>query len=317
MLDLRRLQMLHRFSVCGSISAAAASLGYSPSAISQQLSALEHETGAVLLERTARSASLTDAGRLLAERAAAILAVAESAESDLAAQTGEVAGPLVVSTVPSLATLVAAALVGVQRPHPELDLVMRQIAAEQAPVAVGDHLSDLAVVDDWTSAPDDPPVGLTRRRLATEPVVLAVPAGHALTDRTRPLGGPDLARAVSEMIWLCAPPGHASRTAGDQRLADIGAVPGRLWEFEGLDTIADLVADGTGGAFLPASVARAHDHRPGRLVSIPLTPRFVRQVYAITRTSTVSRPAVVLCRTAIAEHLRATLGGPNHRAGSA
>lgn len=310
MLDLRRLQLLHRFSVCGSIAATAVSLGYSPSAVSQQLSALEHQTGAVLLERTARSASLTAAGRLLADRAADILTATEAAETELAAQRGSLRGALVVSTVPSLATTVAAGLVEVQRPHPELDLVMNQVAAEQAPDAVLAHLSDLAIVDDWRPRPPGPAVGLARRPIATEPVVLAVPVGHplALAARSRPLGGRELAHAVAELIWLCAPPGNASRTAGDRRLDDVGAVPLRLWEFEGLATLAELVAGGAGCAFLPASVVNAQP--PGQISSIELAPRWRRHVYGISRTSAAASPAIGRCLDAVTARLRRPQAGP-------
>lgn len=314
MLDLRRLEILHRFSILGSITATATSLGYSASAISQQLSTLEHETGAVLLERTARSAALTDAGRLLAAHADGLLAAAEEAESALAVQLGAVRGKLVVSTIPSVALAVAAALAEVQRRHPDLEIAMRETLFEPAVTAVANHVADIAVTDDWASRPGPAPAGLTRRSFETEPVVLAVAADHPLADLAdlaggagpgdhgRPLTGREFAAAVVDMTWLCAPAGHASRTAGDRRLADLGAVPRRRWEFEGLTTIADLVADGSGCALLPRSIA---DAQPGdRLRSIALTPRMVRHTQALIRTSTLPAPAVALCLDAIGEHLR-------------
>ena len=85
MLDTHRLKLLREFAERGTIAATAAALGYSPSAVSQQLAALEREAGAVLIDSTARSAELTDAGRRLVEHAERILAMVESAESDLSA----------------------------------------------------------------------------------------------------------------------------------------------------------------------------------------------------------------------------------------
>jgi DNA-binding transcriptional LysR family regulator len=79
MLDLRRLSLLQRFAALGSINATAAEVGYSPSAVSQQLATLEREAGIALIERTAQSANLTDAGRELAEQAAEILSAVETA----------------------------------------------------------------------------------------------------------------------------------------------------------------------------------------------------------------------------------------------
>src|SRR6266542_2712682 len=66
MLDSHRLRLLKEFAERGTIVAAAAALGYTPSAVSQQLARLEREAGVTLLDRTARAAELTDAGRRLA-----------------------------------------------------------------------------------------------------------------------------------------------------------------------------------------------------------------------------------------------------------
>src|SRR5204862_3561870 len=66
MLDLHRLRLLQEFAARGSIARTAAVLGYTPSAVSQQLAALEREAGTALLDRSARRAELTDAGRRLA-----------------------------------------------------------------------------------------------------------------------------------------------------------------------------------------------------------------------------------------------------------
>ena len=85
MLDLHRLRLLREFADRGTIAATAAALGYTPSAVSQQLSALEREAGAALLDRAARSVELTDVGRQLAVHAEIILAQVEAAEADLSA----------------------------------------------------------------------------------------------------------------------------------------------------------------------------------------------------------------------------------------
>ena len=93
MLDLHRLRLLKEFAGRGTIAATAAALGYTPSAVSQQLAALEREAGVILLDRTARSAELTDAGVRLAGHAERILAQVEEAEADLSAQEREPSRP--------------------------------------------------------------------------------------------------------------------------------------------------------------------------------------------------------------------------------
>ncbi len=86
MLDQHRLRLLTDFAARGSIAGTAAFLGCTPSAVSQQLAVLEREAGIALLDRSARRAELTDAGRRLAGHAERILAMVEEAETDLSSR---------------------------------------------------------------------------------------------------------------------------------------------------------------------------------------------------------------------------------------
>src|SRR3954463_1143605 len=88
MLDVRRMRVLREVAVRGSFSAAAEALSFTQSAVSQQIAALERETGAVLVERSARGVRLTDAGRPPARHTDAILARLSEAESELEAIAG-------------------------------------------------------------------------------------------------------------------------------------------------------------------------------------------------------------------------------------
>ena len=127
MLDTHRLRLLREFAERGTIAATAAALGYTPSAVSQQLAALEREAGTVLLDRTARAAELTDAGRRLAEHAERILAMIEAAEADLS-DAGPV-GRVTVAAFPTAAVAFGPALVRRVRAHPGLTLLLRRDAA--------------------------------------------------------------------------------------------------------------------------------------------------------------------------------------------
>src|SRR3954468_4845075 len=91
-LDLRRLRLLRELEERGTLWAVAAALGYSPSAVSQQLAVLEKEVGVRLLEKAGRGVNLTDAGRLLSHHARVLLSAVEADVADLAARTGEVRG---------------------------------------------------------------------------------------------------------------------------------------------------------------------------------------------------------------------------------
>src|SRR5918998_5790327 len=92
MLDVRRLRLLRELHERGTIAAVADALQFTPSAVSQQLAALEREAGLPLLERAGRGVRLTDAALVLVRHAEALLARAEVAQADLAAAAGSVAG---------------------------------------------------------------------------------------------------------------------------------------------------------------------------------------------------------------------------------
>ena len=148
MLDTHRLRLLREFAERGTIAAAAAALGYTPSAVSQQLAALEREAGAVLLDRTARAAELTDAGRRLADHAGRILAMIEAAEADLSA-----AGPtgrVTVTAFPTAAVAFGPALVRRVRAHPGLTLLLRETQREEGLRLVRTGEADVALVADWS-----------------------------------------------------------------------------------------------------------------------------------------------------------------------
>ena len=92
MLDVRKLRVLRELSARGTIAATAEALSFTPSAISQQLSALERETGVELLAREGRRLTLTEPARRLVARTDEVLAALEAAEADLEASVGEVRG---------------------------------------------------------------------------------------------------------------------------------------------------------------------------------------------------------------------------------
>src|ERR1700690_2461177 len=178
MLDLHRLRLLKEFAARGSIVATATSLGYTPSAVSQQLAALEREAGVALLDRTARRAELTDSGRRLAAHAERILALVEEAEADLSGR--EPSGRVAVTAFPTAAVAFAPALARAIRAHPGLTLLLRQAAAGEGLRQVRTGEADIALTDDWSGrAPGTDRGSLRFRHLIDDPLVLVVPRGHA------------------------------------------------------------------------------------------------------------------------------------------
>src|SRR6202166_1937546 len=100
MLNVARLRVLKEVAYRGSLSGAAEALSYSQSAVSQQIAALEAETGRALLERHPRGVSLTAAGQTLVGHAEGILAGLEAAEASLSAIAGLRGGRLRVGSLP-------------------------------------------------------------------------------------------------------------------------------------------------------------------------------------------------------------------------
>jgi DNA-binding transcriptional LysR family regulator len=301
MLDTHRLRLLREFAERGTIAATAAALGYTPSAVSQQLAALERESGAVLLDRTARTAELTDAGRRLVEHAERILAMVEAAEADLssAGPTGRVT----VTAFPTAAVAFGPALVRRVRAHPGLSLLLRETDREEGLRLVRSGEVDVALIADWSGRLTRPGPGQASRdeetgvlrfyRLLRDPVVLVLPRGHPFADPAKPVDLDELA----DEPWLAAPIGEPSRQAVDRLLVGAGGMPPAPWEFEGLSTILSLVARGIGIAALPRLTLAAGDRRVA-VRELPGTAQ-ARDVCAVARASSVRRPSVAVILSAL------------------
>jgi DNA-binding transcriptional LysR family regulator len=287
MLDLHRLRLLKEFAARGSIAGTAAALGYTASAVSQQLASLEREAGAALLDRTARRAELTDTGRRLADYAERILALVEEAEADVSARAQDPSGRVVVSAFPSAAVAFAPDLANRLRAYPDLTLLLRQAAGEVGLRQVRSGEVDVAIVDDWTgrlAVTGD--AMLSYYHLVSDPLVLVVPLSHPAAATTGPAGLSDL----RDEAWMAAPEGEPSRRAVDRLLTEAGAASPVPWEFEGLGTILSLVARGIGVAIVPHLVLTAGE---SRIAARPLAGTGTkREVYAVARTASVRRPAV-------------------------
>ncbi|MER6626017.1 LysR family transcriptional regulator [Streptomyces sp. NPDC000931] len=299
MLDLRRLQLLREFSTRGTIAATAHALGYTPSAVSQQLATLERETGVALLDRSPRGAELTDAGQLLVNQAEEILALVEAAESVLAEQSNIALGVVTVTAFPTAAVAFAPLLAPPLRGYEGMQLVLRQTLLATGTQKVRSREVDIALVDDWTGQHPGrgPDSGLRHVHLLRDPMVLAVPEGHRLAD-------PEVPLVLDQMLgesWIVAPEGERSRHGTEKLFAEVGGLPAATWEFEGLGTILSLVSRGIGIAAVPAL---AMVGAPAGLVyrRFPSSPE--RHVYAVLRPASLRRPAVQVTLSALRDAAR-------------
>jgi DNA-binding transcriptional LysR family regulator len=133
MLDVTRLRVLVAVARHGSVTAAAHALNYAQPSVSHHLARLEAETGTKLITKAGRGVRLTDAGRLLAERASEIIGRLDAAENELAAYSGLRAGRLRLAAFPSaLGTIVPAAAAMLHGKHPSVDLRLTEAEPPEA-----------------------------------------------------------------------------------------------------------------------------------------------------------------------------------------
>ena len=184
MLDLRRLRLLRELHERGTIAAVADALQFTPSAVSQQLAALEREAGVKLLVRSGRGVRLTDPALVLVEHAEALLERAAVAESDLAAAAGSVAGRARVAAFQSVAVRLAVpAFKALARDAPRLRCELLDAEPEDALPALSLGDVDLVLGDEWQHQPVTMPPGLERHDLFDDPVHLVLPARHRAARR--------------------------------------------------------------------------------------------------------------------------------------
>jgi DNA-binding transcriptional LysR family regulator len=133
MLDVTRLRVLVAVARHGSVTAAAHALNYAQPSVSHHLSRLEAETGTKLVQRAGRGIRLTDAGRLLAERAVEVIGRLDAAENELVVFAGLRAGRLRLAAFPSaLGTIVPTAAAILHDRHPGFDLRLTEAEPPEA-----------------------------------------------------------------------------------------------------------------------------------------------------------------------------------------
>jgi DNA-binding transcriptional LysR family regulator len=284
-MDVQRLRVLRELADRGSVTAVAAALSFTPSAISQQLRALAAEVGMPLTEPAGRGLRLTDAGRALAREADTVLAALARAEAAVDGLRTVPRGQVRMAIFPSGARMLLAGLLRRTAELPGVDLRCRDVDMTPAdvPVLAADH--DLVVThrDERTTAP---PERLTVVPLLREPLDVVLPPGHPLA-RRRGLRLEDLA----DEPWISVDVGWPVDDVLRVIAVQTGTEPRIVQRINDFSVTEELVAAGIGIALLPRY---STDDRGGRrLARRPLTGvRAARVVEAVLRASTAERPAV-------------------------
>ena len=196
MLDLNRLRLLREVSLRGSMSAAARSLSYSHSAISQQLGQLERETGVKLLERAGRNVPLTKAGLELVGNTEAVLAAMEKAEADLASSHQRAQGAVTVAAFASISrAAIPAALASIAETHPGLEVRIQRYEPEDAIIRLASRQVDAIVTDSFPGTSSGSANGLHTTIIGQDPIRGYLPTGLQIPD----------AEAAATLSWVMEP----------------------------------------------------------------------------------------------------------------
>jgi DNA-binding transcriptional LysR family regulator len=284
MLDVTRLRVLVAVARYGSVTAAARALNYAQPSVSHHIARLEAETGARLLQRAGRGVRLTDAGRLLAERAEEILGRLDAAENELAAHVGLREGSVRLAACPSAhGTIEPAAAARLEAESPGMDLMLTEAEPPEALRMLRAGYVDVALVfrHYQESADAGPPSGDDEGArgvlLLDEPVHLITPAARPAGDI--PSGEPgaaDLA-AYAGRRWIAG----CERCRGYllRQCALAGFIPKIAFTTDDYIAVQALVAAGLGVATLPDLALRSARH-PG-ICTVPISGAR-RHVFAMT-----------------------------------
>jgi DNA-binding transcriptional LysR family regulator len=247
MLNVNRLRVLREVAARGSFSAAADALSYTQSAVSQQIAALEAETGTTLVERRPRGLRLTEAGRVLVEHTEGILARLEAAEEELAAIAGVRGGRLRMASFPTAGgTLMPLAIARFGVEHPSVELTLAEGEPEEIVPRLSAGELDLALIYEFRGVSDVLGPELERTELCSDPMYVALPAAHRLaTSPTIALG--DLAGEAWVQTSAASP--CARHVVRSCHVA--GFEPRVAFESDDYATVQGLVAAGVGVALIP------------------------------------------------------------------
>jgi len=291
-LNLARLRILHELNRCGTLAEVARVLNYTPSAISQQLSLLERETGVMLLERAGRRVRLTDDALTLVRHTEVVLRQLELAEAELSAAQPQIRGVLRVASFQSVVlTLAPAALTVLAQAHPALEVEIAQREVAPAYDGLLAHEFDLILGEEHPGAPEPLRAGVDRSVLTHDAVLLALPPQGPLSRRPRRLA--DLA----DRPWVLDPPTSTSRQWADIVCRESGFEPRVRFESPDPSLHVHLVRTGHALAFLPGLMGALLSGT--QLVRLPGDPH--RTVFTAVRSGRSRHPAIQAFRSALAE----------------
>ncbi|MEU8758983.1 LysR family transcriptional regulator [Streptomyces sp. NPDC048659] len=287
MIEARRLHILRAVADHRTVTAAAAALYLTPSAVSQQLAALEQETGHRLVDRNARGARLTPAGEILLSHANAVLAQLERAEAELAAYgSGEAGTVTVAAFATGIGLAVAPAIGSLARTSPGIRVRVQDAEGDESLLMVLDRQVDVAVAVEYRGAPREDDPRLTRVPLYAEPFDVVLPPDHALAGRER-ISLAELAKDP----WIGQSAGNPCHDVTVLACEYAGFEPGFAHVSDDFRAVVALAGAGAGVALVPRSALRGTD-----LTGVVVRPvdgvAPTRRVFAAVRRGAEEHPLI-------------------------
>jgi DNA-binding transcriptional LysR family regulator len=284
-IDPRRLRILRAVADHRTVTAAAAALYLTPSAVSQQLAALEQETGHALLTRSGRGVRLTAAGEILLTHTHEVLAQLERAEAELAAYAGGVAGDITVAAFATgIAEVLAPALRDLAGTRPGLHIHVRDAEGDESLTLVLDGGADLALAVEYRGAPHEDDRRLSRVPLYAEPFDAVLPAGHPLAQ------APTVAlAALANADWIGQYPGNPCHDVMLLACELAGFEPRLTHSSDDYRAVVALAGAGAGVALVPRSALRGMELKD-TVVRPVQGPAATRRVFAAVRRGAEQHP---------------------------
>ena len=284
MLDVRRMRVLKEVAAQRSFSAAAEKLGYTQSAVSQQIAALEREAGSILIERHPRGIRLTDAGEALVRHADKILARLAEAEAELEAIAGLRGGRLRLGSFPTAgATLMPRAIAQFSSRHPAVELSLVEAEPDESLPRLKAGELDLILVDDSPAPDADDDVEYVH--LLDDPLHLVLPVDHPLVSRRR-IRIEDLAAEP----WIQGTQICACTRQAQIACSNAGFEPRVAYQSDDFQVVQGLVAAGVGVALIPGLALVSE--RPDVVIRPIGSKPPVRKITAATLANGYRSPAV-------------------------
>lgn len=293
MIDLVGLTALQGVELHGSVVAAAAAAGYTPSAVSQQIKRLERQTGVSLLERVGRNVVLTAAGRHLVSRGTGVLAELETIHAELLLASDQIAGHVRLgANSTALRGIAAPALGQLRTDYPDLVVGLSECEPWESIELVGTGSLDMAVVHSWGDLPLVIPQHLSIVELGTDVADVIAPSSHR-TCGSEPLAVSDLV----EESWIATPVGTICREWLGRMYLGTNRSPKVVHESLEYQSHVAMVSAGLGIALIPRL---GRGELPSGIVSIQMKdPVPSRTISLIHRRSATSSPITELLLAAL------------------